>query len=735
MTPPRSGTIRAESRTRDLDRSDETFAVWERGTQGPIDLPWADATTLAVDRVRGLLDPARMAIVVSAGGRAGTQLISHALSTVPRATRLYVYAPRALENDAQWRNRLSSRGENVLTRLGPAPPADWLVVDDGRAGLLVVGAPGEERRWALTVEDQVARSLHDVARTLFWFHALREGMADATAAWSFRTPMPAPFADPGKDLSLSAGRFVVGRSLADAVPDAEVRVAPGGVASRGARMVFLPPTPNSFASAEAHTSAAARVVWTDLSLPPLAVSRERAVMDLADDAFGLQLELPRQVAIELNHRLSKIGSAPAWTYHQRRRLGDVAGEIILPGSPQPQAVVKHHRIPVPDLRAALETFDHAELGQLPNPPPLAVRVTYAWNVVPEARPPRARASDLVQRWQRVDEWWRRQVDASREALSAMDREEQSLLGRLGRWLRGQDDRKRQRKRLSERLVELGELAPSQQANQAKAVCKDVAAVAAEVRAIAEQGQTARQDAEEDAAREEQQATWEAQTTRARADLERKREALGALEPRHAAIATDLTSAEQALKSRLEEARAERAAALTPARDALVEELGIAERELEALKGASKDEKRGAARKVHETREKLNKANREIDGTASWGPPADQLVDERAALERSRKAREALRAEDDLLRKQIGELEKQANAEFRFQPPTRPGAGAAPAASSPPAIPDEGPPELGELYELDGARFLAVKTWDQVPRALPVAQRLAAKLVSTGDESK
>jgi len=73
MTPPRSGTIRAESRTRDLDRSDETFAVWERGTQGPIDLPWADATTLAVDRVRGLLDPARMAIVVSAGGRAGTQ--------------------------------------------------------------------------------------------------------------------------------------------------------------------------------------------------------------------------------------------------------------------------------------------------------------------------------------------------------------------------------------------------------------------------------------------------------------------------------------------------------------------------------------------------------------------------------------------------------------------------------------------------------------------------------------
>ena len=445
--------------------------------------------------------------------------------------------------------------------------------------------------------------------------------------------------------------------------------------------------------------------------------------------------MPRHVAIDLNHRLSKIGQAPAWTYHRRRRLGDVAGELMLAGAPQPQPVVKHHRIAVSDLRAALETFDQAGPPPLPAPPPLAVRVTYAWSVVPEARPPRARASDLVQRWQRVDEWWRRQVDASREALSAMNRDEQSWLGRLGRWLRGQDDRARQRKRLSERLVELGELAPSQQAHQAKVVCNDVAAIATEVRGLVERGQTARQDAEDSAAHAEQQAAWEGETAGARAELERLREALGVLEPRHAAIAAELTDAEQALKRRLEAARAVRTAALVPDRDALAVELTAVEGELAALKSAPKEEKKAAARKVHDAREKLNRANRALDGITSWTPPPDQLVDERAAVERSRNARESLRTEEDALRKKIQSAEKQANAEFHFQPPPRSAASAVPAASAPPSIPDEAPPELGELYELDGARFLAVKTWEQVPRALPVAKRLAAKLVSTGDESK
>lgn len=163
---------------------------------------------------------------------------------------------------------------------------------------------------------------------------------------------------------------------------------------------------------------------------------------------------------------------------------------MLAGAPQPQP----SREASPDrgvgpARAALETFDQAGPPPLPAPPPLAVRVTYALSASRPRRAPHARERPiLVQRWQRVDEWWRRQ-DASREALSAMNRDEQSWLGRLGRWLRGQDDCARQRKRLSERLVELGELAPSQQAHQAKVVCNDVAAIATEVRGLVERGQT------------------------------------------------------------------------------------------------------------------------------------------------------------------------------------------------------------------------------------------------------
>jgi hypothetical protein len=234
-------------------------------------------------------------------------------------------------------------------------------------------------------------------------------------------------------------------------------------------------------------------------------------------------------------------------------------------------------------------------------------------------------------------------------------------------------------------------------------------------------------AEDSAAHAEQQAAWEGETAGARAELERLREALGVLEPRHAAIAAELTDAEQALKRRLEAARAVRTAALVPDRDALAVELTAVEGELAALKSAPKEEKKAAARKVHDAREKLNRANRALDGITSWTPPPDQLVDERAAVERSRNARESLRTEEDAPARRSSLLRS------RRTPSSLPA-----ATAQRPAVPrvsatlhlGRGAARFRRLYESDGARFLAVKTWSRC-RARCRWRSDSPLLVSTG----
>lgn len=228
--PRRAAHQGGRSQRRDLRRL-------ERGSQGAIDLPWADASALAADHVRALLDRARMAIVVSTEDRAGI------FAPVTRTgCRLAVDAPRRVRAPRD-RERPPVAKPTVVAsrqRADAARPRATSRLARGRRGprwAVPAGPPGKERRWAITAEDGVARSLHDVARTLFWFHAVREGMPDASATWAYRPPLRSPFHDPGDDLVLSAGRFVVGRPLADVVPDAEIALwasRPAALASSAA---------------------------------------------------------------------------------------------------------------------------------------------------------------------------------------------------------------------------------------------------------------------------------------------------------------------------------------------------------------------------------------------------------------------------------------------------------------------------------------------------------------------
>lgn len=81
-----------------------------------------------------------------------------------------------------------------------------------------------------------------------------------------------------------------------------------------------------------------------------------------------------------------------------------------------------------------------------------------------------------------------------------------------------------------------------------------------------------------------------------------------------------------------------------------------------------------------------------------------------------------------LKKKIGNARRAASEKFRFREPKRlpqP----QPINTQPPSVPPEALPEIGELYERNGKRFLAIRKWEEFEHAMPVAERLGAELVA------
>jgi chromosome segregation ATPase len=249
-----------------------------------------------------------------------------------------------------------------------------------------------------------------------------------------------------------------------------------------------------------------------------------------------------------------------------------------------------------------------------------------------------------------------------------------------------------------------------------------------------QAHGARVSAEEAAAEAQQRSEWEARRRRANEDLTAERDKLALIEQRVAALAAKLEEAEKKLGTKIDALREARRASLTEERDRVLAELGQARRERDAQSGASKHLRKEAARKVYDLEQHVKRLNRELDSLSTWSPPESELAAERAEVSRLREARERARDEAKAVSSVIRRLEQLASEPFAFAPPRLP-APAAPQEVAPPPVPGEAPPELGELFEHRGKRFLAVKTWEQVPRAIPVARRLNAKLVCLTDHDK
>ncbi|HRI71956.1 MAG TPA: hypothetical protein PK156_47310, partial [Polyangium sp.] len=391
---------------------------------------------------------------------------------------------------------------------------------------------------------------------------------------------------------------------------------------------------------------------------------------------------------------------------------------------------------LPDVVSALAVFESAEPNKFPDPSPLAKNVTYSWRVVPEVVPAGAGKAKIVKQWTALDEWASRSVEILRRRLDTMEQEEPSFLVRLKRLLSGQTVVQQERARIRHVLTELGEQSPSQRAEDAADVVRGLVEEAGKIRDLVQRAHDARQKAEDHMEEEQQRGVWQTKVEQAKKDLAEKRKTLADVDSKAAAAETPVKDAEATLQKQIANLRASRLVQLNEDRERAVSELTTAKTNLEALGSkASKDEKKPITTEIARLEKHLATTKQELQNIDKWLPPVSETEETTGRVEQARNTQKSLRKTRSSLESEIDDLERTAREEFVPRQTPRLPTVALPDIAAAPTVPAEAPPELGELFELQNDRFLAVRTWEQVARANPVASRLRAKLVAFPDSIK
>ena len=748
----RSGPIQPEVVKERIDRRKKELPLWEQGNGANIDLPWTELNRSDdLSNVQPLVASAHSVVLAIGATETSRKLLNAVLQSLPAHCRLYIYGDRALEADTTLIQRIAGMGDRVLVRLGYCPPADWLIVDKGRDGRLVVGPTAEYRKWVIPIGDALARSLFEAFCVLFWFHATREALPDANGNVAFRPPLTVPFKSPSTDITLPAGRLRLDGELDDPVPDAEIRISPTASDPGRARTLFVPPMDglaNGRVSRPVGTEIPTKlsrrghqVLWVDTGLPRTTVTHQRMVMDLVEAPVALQLEWPRAVAIDLFHRFERASQNPAWEFHPKRRLGAVKGQVLLDGETQPKEVAPSVSLGTGDVETPLLDFDSARPARFPDIPPLALEVTVQWRRVPAALPPDARSAEIVRSWTAVDEWAVRTIENLRDELDELENQE-GLLSRFRQWLPSRDGNSSalEREQLCDELDEIGEAPPSGIADQAEERMERLVQIVGRVDGLRCNAHNQQQDAEDAKAKEDQRGMWEQRVKDANAKLSEARQELAANEEAQGKAQGNLQVAQDALDEVMASKRQGREVFLEAERVDLEAKLEEAQTHQKSLKREHKGQRSKAARKeankrVSEAKQMVARNKQDREKIANWLPPAEELGEADTHLTEAKKAISDLQADATRLSKAIENLNRVASEEFHFEEPPRLSAPSTSEVHSHPPIPSEAPPEIGELYEHRGERFLAIRTWEQLKPATPVAERLRAKLVVDTRASK
>ncbi len=685
MTSP-SGAIAPWPRSITVPRGDVRLPVcWVRA-------PWARAE---VGGRRDLLSPAELspflplrgsvervllegeALAIMLGPRPPPQVVDALLQAADRGVRVYVLAESGFgegQRDVGLRERAQAR---VLVRTLSGLPVSAILSDRGaRAGLWLGPTPDEEPSFWLPLSAAQGEALFHTFLHLFWHDAQEEAWT-GSGPLAFQKVPPRPFdvplPGPREPVRLDDPRAPVLSGVpGDACYLARSATLPDGAPRPS--VLFTPARASGQDALGALARAGTRVVWEDLGLPAFRVSAVAGVIECSSASRRLRIALEPPQAAAL-HRLAEHAAQHA-TFQLRSgiTLAEIQGDAWLPGRPGPEPLIASVSCPTPpvdatELRAVATTTPPSR----PEPPPLALAVIYTWKVLPPRAPPGASPADLVVAWKKLDADVEKQIAAARARLVGLEAKE-GALGRTFVTLAGALlGFGRTRAELRQTLDELSGAPPSQLGlEQARALVRRLTDADAGVTRLAAEVSEEGRKASETADREEQRRAWEEERQRATQAL--------------AACRADLAQAEL----RRDEADRERV-------------------------------------QLAESGDAVDKKDRKAKRS--------KLDDEAARLLARIRELEA----------RIEGHEKTLGAAFVFRASPAPGAAPAPARAdtarfvpAPPprspeqAVPADALPEVGQLVQHQGIRYLILAQWDEIDRGEACARRLGARLVAPAE---
>lgn len=578
-----------------------------------------------------------------------------------RATRVYVLAEQGWTPTGTPLARLP----RLLVRRVAQVPTTGLVV--GSAAALWFGTGPT---WRLVLTSPQREALRQLFLRSFWHQAVDEAWASG-GAFQFRPVSERPF-----DVPETTGGAVVrlvsdgdeailqGQATHILLNHAPPRDVP-------CRRVWTPPSGVQTGPVLAMLQAGCSVTWDKVGLPDASTDGRKGCLLLPGDDARLRVELSPEQASALREVLH--GPA-AWSFQAGLEIGAFADQPVefwLPGADGAMELSRDVRLDVPtvqpqELREVLE----AEPAQWPSPPPLALRVVYAWEVLPPTVPNGAQDDPLVGQWRNVDRDWHKRLAVVRGALETAGGLRASIGKTFKRLMNSIIGFERDETKLQAELVSLEAERPSAAGPAgANELLERLGKLVEEIGKLHRDLEQTEKKAREDEERERQQEEWASSVAEARDELPSKKAELEAARE-------DKASKDQ----QLEEVEA-----------ALAEEKGKkAKKNLKARKYKLTDQRDRAAKQVR-------------------------------SLEQEIEALEARVKEAFVYKPLPTARPKKKDKGRRFVP-------SAPKKTIK-AIPDDALPSVGVLKRHKGKRYVIIENWSELDIGEAEARRLEARLVA------
>ncbi|NVB38593.1 hypothetical protein G6O69_12195 [Pseudenhygromyxa sp. WMMC2535] len=654
------GSIVGVRRTRSVDRRE---AVLESAWLHRLDAPsWeSPAGVLSVESGQPLDQSADGDVVLVMTKPGGGAALEHAAGIGRGGARVYVLAEQGWTPTGTPLEHVP----RVLVRRVAEVPATGLVA--GTAAVLWFGT-GPTWRLVLTVRQRDA--LRQLFLRCFWHRAVDEAWSSG-GAFQFRPASERPFDVP------------------EVTGDASVRLtssSDGSVADERATHTLLnhaPPTDLSCRRLWTAPSggqkgplltmlqAGCSVTWDKVGLPDASTDGRKGRLLLPGDEARLRVELSPEQASAL---LEVLDGPAAWSFQAGLELGAFADQPVefwLPGADGAMELSREVRLDMPtvqpeELREVLE----AAPAQWSPPPPLALGVVYAWEVLPPTVPNGAQDDPLVGQWRNVDRDWDKRLAVVRGALETAGGLRASIGKTFKRLMSSIMGFERDETKLQEELAALAAEQPSGHGPEgAEDLLGRLGKLEEEIGKLHVDLEQAEKKAREDEERARQQEAWASSVSAARGELPSK-------------------------KAELEAARDEQGA------------VGVQFDEVEAALAEEQDKKKKKdlrARK-HKLTDQRNRAAQRVRG-----------------LEQEIEALEVRVAEPFVYKPRPTPPSKKKDKGRRFVP-------SAPKKTIK-AIPDDALPSVGVLKKHKGKRYVVIEDWSELDIGEAEARRLGAKLVA------